>query len=233
MKPEDLKSPFRWETRCVMMHDRIWYIPEYYDKYDAYSFPGWNDPLFFGNDRPVKVEYCSGNGTWIAAKALQHPEINWVAVEKRFVRARKIWSKIKNYQLNNLIVICGEAGLATRQYFPTESINEVFINFPDPWPKLRHAKHRLIQPAFIQEIWRTLQKNSYWTFVTDDEEYSKLLLEEMSSFKGFKSQYPAPFYVTEFPDYGTSYFEELWREKGRMIRYHQFSKVVPKVTISH
>lgn len=224
MKPEDLKSPFAWDARHVTVQDRIWYVPDYYDKYEEFKFPGWEDPLFFGNRNPVKIEYCSGNGTWIAAKAAENSNVNWVAVEKRFVRARKIWSKIKNLKLNNLLVVCGEAATLTRHYIPSETVNEVFINFPDPWPKARHAKHRLIQPAFIKEIWRVLQSGQHWTFVTDDPEYSMLLLEEMGACKEFVSSYPSPYYITEYPGYGTSYFEELWREKGRLIRYHRFCK---------
>lgn len=224
MKAEDLKSPFRWEQRCVLIQDRIFYVPEYYDRYEEFRFPGWEDPILFGNKNPVNIEYCSGNGAWIASKAVEQPNVNWVAVEKRFFRARKIWAKIKKLNLANLIVVCGEAAAVTRYYFPSESINEVFINFPDPWPKLRHAKHRLIQPAFIQEVWRILKKNKQWTFVTDDPDYSELLLEEMRGVNEFKPCYPAPFYVTDYPGYGTSYFDQLWREKGKIIRYHQFIK---------
>ncbi len=224
MKPEDLKSPFPWAARTVMIQDRVWYVPDYYDQYEKFIFPGWEDPLLFGNSRPVKIEYCSGNGAWIEAKAAENPQVNWVAVEKRFVRARKIWSKVKNLKLDNLIVVCGEAATMTRHYIPAETVSEVFINFPDPWPKVRHAKHRLIQPAFIQEMWRILKPGQLWTFVTDDPEYSLLFLEEMSSFSGFTSVYPAPHYITDYPDYGTSYFDQLWREKGKTIRYHQFNR---------
>lgn len=224
MKPEDLKSPFSWENRRVAIQDRVLYIPEYYSNYQEFTFPAWEDPVLFGNQNPVNVEYCSGNGTWIAEKAKENPHLNWVAVEKRFVRARKIWSKIKNFGLSNLFVICGEAAKATHYYFPDESIHEVFINFPDPWPKLRHAKHRLIQPSFINEIWRVLKKGHQWTFVTDDPDYSNLLIEEVLPFSGLKSLYPDPYFITEMPGYGTSYFEELWREKGKIIRYHRFEK---------
>lgn len=229
MKSHHLKSPFTWEMRHVLIQDRVWYVPEYCDKYHEFVFPSWQDPMLFGNANQVKVEYCSGNGAWIAAKAKENPDINWVAVEKRFARAAQIWSKIKKMNLNNLIVVCGEAATVTSHYFPSESISEVFINFPDPWPKARHAKHRLIQPTFIQEIWRVLHKTSPWTFVTDDPEYSRLLLEEMSGFEGFKSRYPDPCYSTEYPGYGTSFFEELWREKGKVIRYHQFTKDIANI----
>ena len=224
MKPEDLKFPFKWNERSVLIKDQIWYVPEYYDHYDEFKFPGWNSAEVFGNHLPVKVEYCSGNGTWIAAKASSDSQHNWVAVEKRFVRVRKIGSKIHNHKLNNLFAVCGEAYITTNHYFPSESIDEVFINFPDPWPKKRHAKHRLIQPKFLDEIWRILKKGRSITIVTDDPDYSDLAIQEFLNHSGFESSYPEPYYNVERSDYGTSFFEELWRQKGKTIKYHSFSK---------
>src|ERR1700733_14510049 len=109
MKPDDLKAPFAWNNRRVIVEDHIFYVPTRCETYSNFIFPGWNSPLFFANENPVSIEYCSGNGAWIAEKAKGDPKMNWVAVEKKFMRVRKIWSKIKNLGLNNLIVICGEA----------------------------------------------------------------------------------------------------------------------------
>ena len=224
MKPEDLKMPFKWDQRCVLIKDRIWYVPDYFERYEEFIFPGWNSSEIFGNDLPVRVEYCSGNGTWIATKASTDNASNWVAIEKKFVRVRKIGSKIHNMQLQNLMPICGEAYNVTSRYFPSASIEEVFINFPDPWPKKRHAKHRLIQPRFLDEVCRILKSEGTITLVTDDVNYSELAIQEFGQHQGFESCHPAPFYVTELTNYGTSYFDELWREKGRIIRYHTFRK---------
>jgi len=226
MKPEDLKSPFKWDARCVLIKDRIWYVPDYYDRYEEFKFPGWQSEQIFKNDHPIKVEYCSGNGTWIAAKAEADKNANWVAVELRFQRIRKIGSKIHNLQLDNLFAICGEAYNVTHRYFPSDCVDEIFINFPDPWPKKRHAKHRLIQPKFLDEVWRILKKDRPITFVTDDPDYSELTIAEFLQHPGFESSYPAPYYITEKEGYGTSFFEELWREKGKKIRYHSFCKRV-------
>lgn len=224
MKPNHLKLPFVWKERKIMIHDRVWYLPAHYDFYDTFTFPGWHHPDVFADSKPIKVEYCSGNGAWIAAKAANDKTSNWVAIEKKFERARKIWSKLKNENLDNLLIICGEGYKATYHYFPTESVSELYINFPDPWPKNRHAKHRLIQPFFIKEIERILQPGGTFTLVTDDENYSNILISLMKQFNGLESCYQDPFYISENPHYGTSYFEDLWRSKGKQIRYHQFQK---------
>lgn len=226
MKPEHLKLPFTWEEKHIIVSDRVWYVPENYKDYHLYQFPGWNDSQFFGNDNPVCVEYCSGNGAWIAAKAQAEPHKNWVAIERKFARVKKIWSKAKNMQLTNLFIVCGEALSITKNYFSDSSINEVYINFPDPWPKRKHAKNRLMQKPFIEELYRSLEIKGTCTFVTDDIPYSQQTIYEMNDFSGMSSIYPEPYFLTDFPNYGTSYFEELWRGKGLQIHYHKFCKDV-------
>jgi tRNA (guanine-N7-)-methyltransferase len=225
MKPEDLKSPFSWDERCVALHDRVWYIPGYFHDYESFVFPGWNHADVFGNRNPVHVEYCSGNGAWIAARAEANPHINWVAVEKKFERVRKIWSKLKNRKLNNLIVVCGEGCNATDRYFPEGSISQIYINFPDPWPKKRHIKNRIIQPIFIGQMHRILANKGEVTLVTDDLVYSDWMIKMMRGDGRFSSCFPEPYFVTDYEGYGTSYFEELWRGEGKYIHYHKFAKL--------
>jgi tRNA (guanine-N7-)-methyltransferase len=224
MTQEKLSTPFSWEDSITMIEDRVWYVSERIQAQSNFTFPGWDDPLLFGNNQPVCIEYCSGNGAWIAEKAMSNPHLNWVAVERKFARVKKIWGKIKRLQLNNLIVLCGEGHHATCSYFSNNSIKEIYINFPDPWPKNRHAKNRLIQAEFVKELFRVLQENCVLTFVTDDIAYSKGVTDLILGQGMFHSLYPSPFYFTEHPAYGSSYFDQLWRSKERLIRYHQFKK---------
>ena len=97
--PRMLKWPFSWEDRKPMLHNRVLFVPRRYSEHDKWPFPGWEDTSLFGNTNKVCVEYCSGNGAWIVDKAKQNPSINWVAVERKFDRVRKIWSKTNNMQL--------------------------------------------------------------------------------------------------------------------------------------
>lgn len=224
MKPSDLKSPFTWNERNILIHDRIWFIPERCEN-EEFTFPGWQNAQTFSAEQPLCVEYCSGNGAWIAAKAQANPHQNWVAVERKFERVQKIWSKIKNYALDNLLIICGEGHRATNEYFPDTSVDAVFINFPDPWPKKRHAKHRIVQPAFILEMKRILKDQGTLTLVTDDEAYSKSMIEDVLASGFFSSVFPHPYFSYEYSEYGSSYFEDLWRQKGKAIRYHVFKKL--------
>jgi tRNA (guanine-N7-)-methyltransferase len=226
MKPESLKPPFSREDQRITIHDRVWYVPETTRYPDDFTFPGWEHPDLFGNTNPIVIEYCSGNGAWIAGKAAENPLINWVAVELKFDRVRKIWSKIKNLGLTNLVVVWGEAHAVTERYFPKATIQDVYINFPDPWPKRRHAKNRLLSIEFANQLSNILKEGRALTFVTDDIPYSEEVIKVMGSHPDFLSTYPDPFFATEKEGYGTSYFDDLWRSKGRLIRYHHFQKRV-------
>lgn len=191
-----------------------------FPKDSSYIFPGFE--TLFGNNNPVFVEFCSGNGHWLIEKAIRHPEINWVAVEKRFDRMKKIWSKIKNHQLQNVLVAFGEGFFISSHFFQAGSVSRVFVNFPDPWPKNKHAKNRIISPSFLQEISRILVNDGLFIFVTDALSYSQLFL----SFKDnpLAQTLPSPGYTEPPTDYGTSFFDSLFKSQGKPIFYHCFQK---------
>ena len=221
MKPKDLSPPFPSRAdRHVMIEDGVWYVPDMDGVDEAFTFTGWDS--LFGTDQPIHLEFCSGNGDWIVEQAEQQPKKNWVAVEVRFMRVRKIWSKMKNRGLENLFIICGEAKGVSQRYFPAHSLSGVYVHFPDPWPKRRHAKHRLIEPQFVEELARTMRADARATLVTDDPDYSALMIREMSASPAFRSLHPSPYYVAAEGQYGPSYFEALWRRLGRTIYHHQF-----------
>jgi tRNA (guanine-N7-)-methyltransferase len=202
-----------------MLHQGVLFVPEYYDRHEH------TDPLCVKGTPHVCVEYCAGNGTWAAERAARCAETRWLAVEWRFDRVRKIWSKMCNLRLNNLSPVCGEALTFTRYYLPDRSVNEVYVNFPDPWPKGKHAKHRLLQPAFVEEIGRVVKPGGTATLVTDDPPYAEQMEEAMRNCPLWRSLFPPPHFVTEWPGYGTSYFDQLWRGKGRAIRYLHFERL--------
>ncbi len=164
----------------------------------------------------LKVECCSGNGEWIASRAKEDPQARWIAIEMRQDRATKIWRRIERESLDNLFLMCGLAQDLIPNSFEDHSIDELHINFPDPWPKKRHAKHRLMQPSFIIELHKKLKPGALFTLITDDLTYmenASILFEN-----GWKPHFPAPFFLEWNRDaYGYSFFAQLWQQKGKVI----------------
>ncbi|MEI8300055.1 MAG: tRNA (guanine(46)-N(7))-methyltransferase TrmB [Chlamydiota bacterium] len=224
MRPEDLKSGFRFADRRPLIKDHILYVPDYYFEHEAFSMPTLSS--IFSNENPIHIEYCTGHGDWIIEKALSNPLVNWIAVEKQFERVRKIFSKRANHNVKNLFIICGEAYTATKYYLPSGCIEKAYMNFPDPWPKQRHAKHRLIKETFVQELSRVIVKGGEMAFATDDPSTSESIIAEMLQSNLWQSMYCDPYFITDLPGYGTSFFEKLWRGLGKQIHYMQFKHFV-------
>jgi len=221
VKAHELRIPFSWQERHVIIKDRVWFLPPRVLQ-DPFVFQGWDHPELFANAQPVRLEYCSGNGSWIIERAKNDPHSNWLAIEKQFCRARLIWAKAKNLGLNNLAVALAEGQELTERYLPTASVEEIYVNFPDPWPKRRHGKHRIIKPAFVNELARIIKPNGFATLVTDDEDYSKIMIEEMQKNPIFISHFGPPYYTEASSDYGTSFFDSLFRGLEKRIRLHKF-----------
>lgn len=225
MNPKNFKCPFTWLERRPLIHDKVLFVPPYYDRHQEWVFPGWDSPQVFGRKAPLEVEYCSGNGAWIIEKARSHPERNWVAVEIQFERVRKIWSKMRNENLTNLLIVCGDALTYTRHYVPDCSFSSAYINFPDPWPKEKHAKKRLLQEPFFSEMARALGSKGIVTIATDHEAYTQQICTGMSANPQWQPVFASPYYVNDWENYGSSYFGDLWKEQGIQIHYMQFRKV--------
>jgi len=213
MQQKKLILPYSWKERCPLLQDRVFYVPDYYREHNKDLFPLF--PLLFGNEHPVYIEYCSGNGEWIVNKALQCSDCNWIAVEKQFNRVCKIYSKLHRGDIKNLFIVSGEALTFSREYLPNSCIDGVYINFPDPWPKKRHAKHRIIQSVFSIELLRIVKSRGGVTLVTDDMTYLKQMKNEMQGWVLKKKN---------FFTYGSSHFARLALAKGRKIYYLYYER---------
>ena len=209
---KDLIIPFSWPDRRPILLDRFFYVPANYP-YTSETIP------FFEKEQKILIEYCSGNGQWIGARAKQNPHLNFLAVEKDFERARQIWLTSHRERLPNLATACAEGVIFTRYYAPVAE--EIFVNFPDPWPKLRHAKHRIIRVEFLLELLRIVRVGGRATCVTDDPGYAEQMLKEFS----LCPQWKFLFNVNEWPDYGRSFFNDLWRKRGRNIHYLSYERI--------
>jgi tRNA (guanine-N7-)-methyltransferase len=217
---KDLRIPFTWEERRPVLLERFFYLPKQFDHKEMHL--DFSDSLIFGNDHPVHLELCSGNGQWIGKKALLNPGVNWVAVEMRFDRARKIWLKLFREKISNLYVVCAEGRAFLRYYVKPESVAESFVNFPDPWPKRCHGKHRLIWASFLQWLGQAMKKQGYATMLTDDATYRDQIICEFAKAGGWQSIFSDPFYKTDLSSYGDSFFGDLWRERAREFFYMKY-----------
>ncbi|MFQ3670446.1 MAG: tRNA (guanosine(46)-N7)-methyltransferase TrmB [Verrucomicrobiia bacterium] len=125
----------------------------------------------FGNDHPVELELGAGDGGFILAWAARHPGVNFVAVERLLGRVRKIAKRAAARGLGNLRVLRLESSYVVERMCPPASVDRIHIMFPDPWPKRKHHKHRLIQPRFLAACQQALVPGGTVRLTTDHAEY--------------------------------------------------------------
>lgn len=220
-KPSDLKIP-TYDMRQPFITEGFFVVPKNYDSHGSWQMPSFESTEIFNNSNPVNIEYCSGNGQWILEKALKNPHLNWIACEKRFDRSRKIWVKMHNMGLKNLFIVFGDGFTFSKYYLQENSIAKVFVNFPDPWPKNKHIKNRLVNLPFIQELTRAVILKGSATFVTDSDIATNWIISTLLKNKEWVSLYEKPYFISDYPDYGDSYFKDLWIKKGLQIKYIEF-----------
>lgn len=172
----------------------------------------------FGNDHPVVLEIGSGKGRFLIATATEHPERNFIGIEKSLHYHRLIRDRVAKRGLTNIRLINHDAFLVMRDMLDDASIAEVHIYFPDPWPRKKEQKRRIIRPEALREVRRVLVDGGTGIYVTDHREYfeagAPLIAEQFVS----EVRVPGP------NDPPRTNYEAKYREEGRPIYEARFSK---------
>ncbi|MBU6318256.1 MAG: tRNA (guanosine(46)-N7)-methyltransferase TrmB [Alphaproteobacteria bacterium] len=135
------------------------------------------DPLrLFPSAKEVWLEIGFGGGEHLAGQARRHPDVGLVGVEPFLDGIAKILGLIEEERLENIRLRRGDARDLVAQLAPA-SLDRVFILFPDPWPKTRHHKRRLVRPDFLDSLARTLKDGARVRFATDWADYANSALE--------------------------------------------------------
>ena len=131
----------------------------------------------FATRQPLEVEIGCGDGGFLAQYAAQHPERNFLGIERLTGRLGKLARRGPREGLNNVRLLRIEAAYFVEYLLPPASVTGVHIYFPDPWPKKRHHKNRLIQPPFVTLLARALAPGGTVYLRTDNLEYFTQMLE--------------------------------------------------------
>src|SRR5579863_449743 len=125
----------------------------------------------FARAQPLEVELGSGDGSFLADYAQANPDRNFLGVERLLGRLRKLDRKGLRAGLTNLRLVRLEAAYLAAYLLPASSISAVHVYFPDPWPKRKHRKNRLVNAEFAGSMGRALTPGGVIFLRTDDEDY--------------------------------------------------------------
>jgi tRNA (guanine-N7-)-methyltransferase len=139
----------------------------------------------FRRAAPLEIEIGAGRGDFIIGRAAAMPERNFLAVELSAPLVQLLAAYAARTELQNLRIARADARPLVNLFLPDESVSAYHVYFPDPWPKARHAKHRLFTPWFVANLMRTMTAGASLYVATDVPEYAQLIFS-MANAQGLR-----------------------------------------------
>lgn len=139
----------------------------------------------FGREAPYEVELGSGDGSFLLEWARRHPDRDFIGVERLLGRIRKLDRKSQRLGLSNLLGLRIEASYCVEYLLPLASVSAIHIYFPDPWPKRRHHKNRLINETFAPKVHAALKPGACIHLRTDNLDYFAQMRAVFGAAPGF------------------------------------------------
>ncbi|HET8599576.1 MAG TPA: tRNA (guanosine(46)-N7)-methyltransferase TrmB [Segeticoccus sp.] len=143
----------------------------------------------YGRLAPLVAEIGSGGGEVVAHAAAEHPQCDFLAVEVYRPGIAQTLSRLAAQELDNVRLVLANAVDVVRTMLPAGSVSEVWTFFPDPWPKARHHKRRLVDDEFASLVARVLRPGGVWRLATDWADYADQMCEVASRSPDFANRY--------------------------------------------
>jgi len=170
----------------------------------------------------VWLEIGFGGGEHLAEQAERHPDIGFIGVEVFENGVARLVGEIARREFTNIRIFADDARLLLDGLMPA-SLGRVFVLFPDPWPKRRHHKRRLVAPATLDRLAIVMQPGAELRLATDDRDYLAWMLEHVTAHPDFLwlARRPADWRERQ-PDWPATRYEEKARAAGRAPAFLRF-----------
>ncbi len=172
------------QRKAFEAHSGAWYL-EVGDLGDAL------DPVaVFGRTGPLVIEIGSGMGESTMAMAAARPEINLLAVEVYKPGIAQTFHHMAKSGVDNIRLLRADAFAVLTDLVPAGSVDEIWLFFPDPWPKNRHHKRRLVTGEFVELVASRLRKGGTFRLATDWEPYAEQMLAACTPVQSLRNPHP-------------------------------------------
>jgi tRNA (guanine-N7-)-methyltransferase len=200
MHRREIRSFVRREGRMTDAQKRA--IDELWPRYGVDAPAAALDlAALFGREAPVALEIGFGNGEHLLGRAGAEPDKDFLGVEVHRPGVGRVLMRAKAEGLKNLRVACADAVEVLRDWLAPACLAEILIYFPDPWPKKRHHKRRLVQPEFAALLASRLQPGGVLRLATDWKDYADHMLAVLDAERALRGGLvprPAARPVTKF-----------------------------------
>jgi tRNA (guanine-N7-)-methyltransferase len=171
----------------------------------------------FGRDAPRTLEIGFGNGESLVSLAAAHPEQDFLGIEVHRPGVGHLMLRAEALGLVNVRVACRDAVELLAERLPDAAFDEVLLYFPDPWPKKRHHKRRIVQPAFVGLVARKLKAGGRFRLATDWQNYAEQMLAVAGACAPLENEFgdgyaprPDSRPLTRFESRGQRLGHEVW-----------------------
>lgn len=171
----------------------------------------------FGRTAPVISEIGVGNGEALAILAENSPERDFIGIEVHRPGIGHLLRLVESKNLTNVRVICEDAMAVLHENIATQSLAGVMLWFPDPWPKKRHHKRRLVQPEFIRLLHDRLAPDGKLHMATDWEDYAQHMLNVVEADSGFENESGCGRFAPRSADRPPTRFEQRGLRLGHAV----------------
>lgn len=171
------------------------------------------------------IEIGPGTGDFLFHLSETHPTQKILGIEIGPKRFHKISDRITARNICNITMILGDARIPFHTHVPDNSVEKIFVLFPDPWPKNKHRHMRLLQADFLKTIFKKLKVGGEFTHATDVSDYANWVLESLKSMPEAKNDLPDMEIVSDLPDIIPTFFKQKWQKLGRSFHYLRFRKI--------
>ena len=163
----------------------------------------------------IFVEIGFGGGDFILEQALANPKALWVGFEIKNRRYDNLVRRVQKQKIENIQLVQAPAESAFSTLLSEASVEAIFILFPDPWPKRKHAENRIWNREFLSTCWNTLKVGGVLHLATDDTPYLQQGLQVIESIGGF---------ATAEPKIITTHYARKWKQAARPLHRYSFRK---------
>ncbi|GGH89158.1 tRNA (guanine-N7-)-methyltransferase [Pullulanibacillus pueri] len=170
----------------------------------------------FNHSAPLHVEIGTGKGQFILGMAEQYPDINFIGIELEESIIVSALEKLLDKPLPNVLFLNKNANDLT-DFFAENEVDELYLNFSDPWPKNRHEKRRLTYKSFLQNYRQVLKTKGKLNLKTDNRGFFEYSLESFSQFGLTLGNISLDLHASECPGNIMTEYEEKFSAKGQPI----------------
>ena len=179
----------------------------------------------FGRTAPVIMEIGFGNGESLLAMAAAQPQKNFIGVEVHRPGVGQLLMLLAERGIGNVRVVCDDAKEFLEQRVPDDSLDTLQLCFPDPWPKVRHHKRRLVQAEFVQLVRHKLRIGGQFHMATDWQHYAEHMLTVLTEAQGYSNDAGAGQYAARPEHRPLTKFERRGQRLGHGVWDLVFSRV--------